>query len=956
MKKPLLYTLKGLLPFLFLLVLSMNSIAVEIKKNQEDQRQYRLITLKNHLQVVLISDASTDKSAAAMNVGVGSFSDSKNRYGLAHFLEHMLFLGTKKYPDAKEYGRYLSTHGGYSNAYTSNGNTNYHFNVNKNYLEGALDRFAQFFIDPLFTADFVQREMNAVHSEHQKNLQSDYRRIYQVQRSLAQPNHPYSNFSTGNLDTLKDQPHHALSIRNDLIAFYKKYYSANQMQLVVLGKEPLDLLEQWVRKKFTTIKDYQHKELKYPGNPYGKKDLGTLIQIKPVKNIRRLDLSFSLPDLSKYYKSNPTSYLGSLLGDEGKGSLLSLFKQKGWVNSLSAGGGNISKSFSTFSISMELTKEGVNSVDEIVGYVFQYLKLIKEKGVQKWIFNEIQQMGAINFRFKAKENPFSYVRQLSSNLQNYPAEDIIQAGWMLEKFDEKLIHSILDQLKPENLQIYLIHPDVKTDQKEHWYKTPFSVTTIAQDKIDVWEKAKISSKFALPKKNIFIPKAVFVKKNHKPTAVPVLIQDNNRIKIWFKQDNQFHKPKANLLFRFISPSAYKSPKNSVLTRLFTLLLKDSLNEFAYPASIAGLKYSIDHGTHGLSLSFYGYDEKLPLLIKKVLYEMKTLSVKESRLKIFQDQLKHSWMNASLGQAYRLANYEMHYFLNPTIWHREKYLMLIDSISKKDVEKYIVKLLSRFKVEGLIHGNFTENEAKHVSKQIIKELKPRAIQKKEIPHRKIVRLTKGKSYLEQMKIADVNSAIQLYFQAGKSNTKQTVMLQLLGKILEKPAYHQLRTLEQLGYIVWSYPMIDELVGGFSFIVQSSVQDPVFLQERVEVFLQGFWKKIGKMNSSEFELFKEALIALKQEKPKTLNEESGKYWSEISDQNYKFLRQEKEIKVLKKITHKEIVKLYQNLFLSSSKRQMTVHAFGRQHAVKSGKGHLIKNSGIYKRKMPFYQKNP
>ena len=100
--------------------------------------------------MLLISDPKTEKAAAALDVYVGSGDDPLERAGLAHFLEHMLFLGTEKYPAADEYQRFISTHGGNYNAYTSNINTNYFFDIDEEQLEPALDRFAQFFIAPKF--------------------------------------------------------------------------------------------------------------------------------------------------------------------------------------------------------------------------------------------------------------------------------------------------------------------------------------------------------------------------------------------------------------------------------------------------------------------------------------------------------------------------------------------------------------------------------------------------------------------------------------------------------------------------------------------------------------------------------------------------------------------------------------------------------------------------------------
>ena len=99
--------------------------------------------LTAEFQVLLISDPTTDKSSAALDVHVGHMSDPKALPGLAHFCEHMLFLGTERFPDENEYSKFLSQHGGSFNAFTSSDHTNYYFDVSPEHLHGALDRFSQ---------------------------------------------------------------------------------------------------------------------------------------------------------------------------------------------------------------------------------------------------------------------------------------------------------------------------------------------------------------------------------------------------------------------------------------------------------------------------------------------------------------------------------------------------------------------------------------------------------------------------------------------------------------------------------------------------------------------------------------------------------------------------------------------------------------------------------------------
>ena len=79
-------------------------------------------------------------------------------------------MGTEKYPSENEYSEYITNVGGMNNAYTSMTDTNYMFDSSNEGFEGALDRFAQFFISPLLKEDSTDREMEAVDSEYNQAL------------------------------------------------------------------------------------------------------------------------------------------------------------------------------------------------------------------------------------------------------------------------------------------------------------------------------------------------------------------------------------------------------------------------------------------------------------------------------------------------------------------------------------------------------------------------------------------------------------------------------------------------------------------------------------------------------------------------------------------------------------------------------------------------------------------
>ena len=182
-----------LLPLLFAVVFvvgcagSPDPDSMQPVQSPNDDRQYRLLTLDNEMQVLLISDPQTPKAAASLDINIGSGDNPEGRGGLAHFLEHMLFLGTEKYPNPAEYEQFITEHGGNRNAYTSMEHTNYFFDVDAAYLPEALDRFAQFFISPRFDEALVDKEKNAVQSEYQMGLKSDSRRGLDVLQQAMNP-------------------------------------------------------------------------------------------------------------------------------------------------------------------------------------------------------------------------------------------------------------------------------------------------------------------------------------------------------------------------------------------------------------------------------------------------------------------------------------------------------------------------------------------------------------------------------------------------------------------------------------------------------------------------------------------------------------------------------------------------------------------------------------------------
>lgn len=890
-----------------------------VNKSENDNRDYRYLTLSNNLRVLLISDPAAEKSAAALNVQVGSHQNPKERAGLAHFLEHMLFLGTEKYPEAGEYQDFISQHGGSNNAYTAEENTNYFFDIEHASLEPALDRFAQFFIAPLFDPSYVDHEKNAVNAEYLAKLNDDDRREWDVYRSLFNPDHPAANFSVGNLDTLADLEGH--SIRDDLMAFYQNNYSANLMTLAVLGNRKLDDLQKMVELRFAAIPNKN----KIIANDYPAlflpKVLPASIVVKPVKELRQLTLAFPVPNYSEKYKTKPLEYMAHFLGNESSGSLLAFLKGLGWAESLSAGEIYESRRDGLFGISIKLTKEGVRAKDQIVSAVFDYLKLASTRGIAEWRFTEMQQIAELNYRFHDKPAAIDSVMELSQAMQDYPAADVLWGDYAYSQFDEAVIKQSFAYLRPDNVFIGLVAPDVATTSTSVMYKTAFASKSGISEILDL--KPNYHQRLWLPERNVFIPKNLVLKTSSMLPVqegpggrnTPVRLIDNEQFKLWFLQDKKYRSPKAELNFRFKLPVLNNSLENAARTQLFSALITDQLNEYAYPAGLAGLTFKLTANPRGFDVNVAGYTDKQSLLMNKILAAISQADFAEDRFNQLKDDLIREWRNEDKNLPYSVLAKKVARLQYLPYWGVREYIDVLQKTSFEQFKLFSSDILRGAKLEALFYGNLYPQDAIKLSAIIEHQLLKK-------PSRRLPQLAKvlrsenkdNKSWLYIYPLEHNDRAVELYVQALAPYVDDSAHMQLLTQILAPQFFNQLRTEKQLGYVVSAFPMPIRNVDASFFVVQSPNISASVILDEINNFLTGMSTNL----TESFVENKTALLAQLREQPLSLFEQSEKFWESILLNDYEFSRQQELINAVNKITPESLRKYYELAFLQKNRR--------------------------------------
>jgi len=916
----------------------------DVVKSEEDQRHYRALVLDNDLKVLLVSDPTTDKSAAALDIHIGSMSDPRELPGLAHFCEHMLFMGTEKYPCENEYNKYLSENSGSSNAYTAADHTNYYFDVAPDAFAGAMDRFAQFFVTPLFTESGVDREVKAVNSEHEKNIQNDYWRLSQLEKSTANSSHDFSKFGTGNVETLSTIPKSkGIKVRDSLLDFHNEWYSSNIMALAVCGKESLDELEKMVVDLFSGVANKKVTVPEWPEHPFGPEQFGQAGYVIPVKDIRNLYITFPLPDLHPYYKTAPGHYLGHLIGHEGPGSLLSYLKGRGWVNSLVGGQKSGAKGFSFFVVNVDLTEEGIDHVNDIVTAVFQYLQLLKSEGPQQWVFEECRDLSSMTFRFKDKERPQSYVTALAEQLHYYPLDEVLCGGYVLSEYKPDLITMVLKYLMPENIRLAVVSKAMadKAVETEKWYGTKYGLEKIDKDELLKWEKPGFNDKLHLPHKNEFVPSNFELLRDEKGLhPVPDLVSESPLTRVWFKQDEEFNLPKAVIYTELFSPLAYLDPHHTNLLHMFVQLYRDALTEYAYAAELAGLTYSLSNSKYGLTLNIKGYNDKQQVLLEKVLDKVTSFTVDPKRFEILKDAYVRALKNFNADQPHQHVVYYTSLLLAEHAWTKEDLLAATSELTVQSLEWFVPRFLSNMHLEVLVHGNMLRTTAQSIADSIQESLVSKANTRQLLPSQ-LTRERELQIKDESSKVYPAensvhrSSAVETYFQCGLQGTHQNMLLELLCQIFAEPAFDELRTKEQLGYIVWSGIRRANGTQGMRVIVQGD-KHPKYLDSRIEAFLHKMGEHLEELSEEDFLKHRESLATRRLEKPKKLAHLTATWWVEMTSNQYHFDRDQVEVAHLKTLTKKDIIDFYKQWIVAAApqRRKLSVQVVS---VAEGGAGH-------------------
>jgi len=890
-----------------------------ITQSSNDDRKYKYLKLDNELEVLLIQDTKTTFSCASLCVAVGSYHEkSVGIPGLAHFLEHMLFLGSSKYPKDSDYNKYIESNGGMSNAYTADDHTCYYFNINNSAFDKALDMFGQFFIAPLFNQDSLMREMNAVDSEYKKNINQDKWRQMQIMAEVAETSSPVHGFTIGNLETLN-----VPNIRDKVIDFYKTYYSSNLMKLVIVSPNNLDQQETLVQSIFSHVKHVNTDNKIEFITPFV---TPKLIEIVPIRQEDHLLLQWQLPYFGETHLHDPYSFMSHIIGHEGPGTILDYLKTNCLGISLYSGVEMIAGNHCMFIIDIKLTKLGMNNIGVITKIVEHYIKLLLNKDnvdKLKSIYKEYQYVLNNQFTFLQISDITSYCEGLSSKWCKHkiPVNKLLSYGYSIPDYNTELydkLSLLLNKFTNDNLFVLISSPTITKTAKltEKYFQIKYNV----HNTLDIFNfNSNLDfdrSKLSMLRQNPFIcyNANVITKHEHK-SNIPLLIR-NDDIKVYWKLDKTFKTPHVYFSANIKFPNVTKDPKTHLTFCLVIECIKHVMNPHSYEFQIA--EYLVTYYVVGdtLTIIVYGYAEKIIDVLKLILEYLQTANYDKQCFELNKTEYKQNLENIKYNPPYTRLYQTLKKVHEDKYYDENDLLNVIDTITYEDVVNIGKIMYNNVNIISMIQGNIDIYGALEMSKLLYNfpNLTPKSdicqniIDNKNI--QKIIATTDNEK----------NTAVAIYHKIGyyrpTNDTNEWKKIRVLSKLFDiivgTDFYNDLRTTQQLGYIVSSgFSSVGSTECPFivyHFTVQSDHKDNKYLQNSILTFITNYKTKLQSMTDNDLLVVKKAYIDILTDPIKTLFDMSHMNFSNIISTEQVFNVKELLVEETKKVTMIDIINYY------------------------------------------------
>jgi insulysin len=892
-----------------------------IEKSINDNRTYKWIELNNKLKVIIITDDNNTNCGALLNIHVGSIHDTIP--GMAHFLEHMVFMGSKKYPDVTNFFDNVSKYGGVTNAMTSDTDTTYYFTVDDKYFLTILDMFADFFIDPLLRKDYIDKEINAIDSESTKNLLSESWILLSMIQKCLFDDHPINHYTCGTKETLNVKDNDVL-----MHQFFDKYYSSNLMNLILFVNNKIseNTLIDFLQNTFNNIKN---KNVKL-NEKYGQMlKTNYLLEYIPNQDIDVLIICTELPVLHTNLSDNPIDFLFWILSNKTTNSLYDILKKLNYISDIICDTVFNYNDFMLCTVQFTLTKKGYTNIEDIIQIYFEYIQSIRKSKNLELIYNDLLKFHKYFYKFPRNSNITDTMMNINYILNNnIEPSNLFNYLINLKSFDN--IKSIIDEIFG-NIKLYNSafivgsHENkLKKYDIDEIYKIKYHCKSLNPIKIN-------RSNYDIISSNKYIDNNVdlIVDTDSKfPEKIDKIYN------LFYNFNKSFNNPDVNIYILIDLNKIYNEPKSYLYFMLYlNTMIKDNTN-ITYMLKEAGYNLNFNLDNESLYIYIHGNNKNIDIIIDDFKYMLNNCDGKSFNM-IYENMKKSlsnfkklpvmhkisELINKKLNKKY-ISSYDMLKYIKNKIDFNDCKNLFFDILKSSNI------------LSILISGNINKLNAEQIADKIYDILNIKnnlSITKflknafnsnlRHVPTPYIREYYNANDNDKNCVFTVIYKLFTVIKNKDKNYAENIIFLMLLDAITNTQYFNLFRTKKQYGYVVYtkiSYLGNKNVKNGcIKFLIQSPFKNSKDLYTETQNYIKNdllqFIKNLGEEGIQEY---KDGLLSDLSNKFVNLTELDLYLCLQIFDYSYDFNYKENLITALQNMSFDKFIDMFNKLIINNN----------------------------------------
>lgn len=837
----------------------------DVDKTINDNRDISGLILHNGIKVILISDKEINRSVCCVGVGGGYLHDEYE--GTAHFLEHLLFMGSEKYPEQNEYTSYIQTCGGNFNAYTADYMTLYYLELDNSFFRKGVEMLSWFFKKPLLDMKYINSEREIINSEHEKNILDDMWIMDDVYKNFYIDGSKYKKFGTGNSKSLKG------ITKEDIFKYYYKYYTPDNLYLCIIDTKPIDeMIEEYVG-FFDCIENDKNNSNK--ANRFNKDKIEyieeNLIEFKSVSEYNFLNIIMTLKcDQKNQIEFQLSNLISWLIGAEYEKSLVYFLKENNLIKNLSTSIDYYYDYECLFNAKFILTNKKKNTLEIILNAFNDYLNILLELTEEQFkdIYFNFQKIKMLKSLYSEKSSSTDVALDIVENMIRTAnlSLAILRRNFVPEYKNEiyqsfKLMLSNLSIKLTTNLKI----SDSDKFLKSKWYGTKYLLLKYNMDsKVDDTFKFEIMNCIGI--KNFKIKMNV-LNHNYEKDEYPKLIYSNfeNKRDVYYLDHNKYDNPLANIsVIRY--NSCISNGYNYIIMNLYKNMCEEIIKYYTSVMYDYKLTFNLLIYRDAIVYNFYGLNYLINNFVQNIIKMIHpdTIFLNPNISNIFKKIIGDDIeiiSNSKYNSPYILCREYQVLLLSESLLPKQR-IKFINNLDFNDFKEQCINCIKYFSekyifigIEGFNTGGgkFGEQSFTIIPNEDIKYLiesisfDPKRYMITELPDNHEIKYkidyTLKKDEINQNELN--NCVIKNYIliktkiNYNEQNLitedivdlliKNKIFLDIISDLINEQLFDQIRTIDKIGYIVRCNYEIQNTNGHMIYILYYLIQSTYEIKE-------------------------------------------------------------------------------------------------------------------------------